>query len=997
MLKWVFSRSRLCSHAFMWAIALGWWGMTVACAETVGRINFVKGEVIVAAPDGQVRKVHKNDLLLQGDRVTTRDGWVQIRFRDGGYMALQPYTVLGVEAYSYSTALDARPSLLFQLVRGGLRASTGVIGQGRHSDYQVKTPVADIHVRGSAYTAAYEGKVLHVAAGTGRVFVTNDDGSMTLLSGQSAEVQPDAGPMPTDDMPSIEAPGPDDHAGILPGVAALGDRVGEAGLPLGIQPLPILQNSVNGTPRYNLIMPGINLTASGSGGGNRWVYNNIDNVEQNLSATFDSHNGALLMAATPTQVVLDNTGSVNPLNDRGIITQTSISFGEMTGGSSQQGDIHAANGQYLPYLIGMAGSAPAQAGSVSYSLALPTDATPSRLYDSETGVTSSGNLKQLTLTLNLTQLQLTADLQLQLTGGQGSAGVTGSYEAKANNVGVPALLQNGVFVLSGLTTTGPSGGICGTTCTTTLSGFFAGTDGSRLGTSYDISTTAGEILGVAALSQSSPVGIASSAPLSNATQPIYSFVMPSGTPSFSGDTSNYVFSGLQGSFASASSASTAPAAGALLTLAASGNTSATLLDNLGSTPLQYNALTTLGAISYAELSNGSGTLPVNGTSPSGTAVTLNNSSYRPYLVGVSGTLPDVNLGTVSYSLQGGTTPRLNGTQPGTLGFFNIDLNLGRLTLSPDLQLTVAGTTLQVNATNLLVASLGSTGSFMLNGLGVSGGICSKGLCSADIGGFIAGIGGSQMGTAYALEVPGYGVVTGVAALTQAPVAVAYTSSDGNTGTEIQSAVGSYGDVSGKTGMLGVAQGTSILLQRVAANTSVADESTDGTLEWGRWTSGTPTVDGHVTSAALSNIDSVHYVLGQQTPSRVLSALAAQPGIVSFALEGHGTSPTNGSAVGVLQTGTLQVNFAEETMAFALQVAMGNRTYAINDTGNLSIGSPTFNFSKLATTGTGGACAVSCSSSLSGFFAGLQAKNVGLVYAITDSGSGTVRGAAGLSR
>ncbi|NNM52294.1 MAG: FecR domain-containing protein, partial [Pseudomonadales bacterium] len=937
MLKTLFSRSRRRSHVFMWAVALGGWGIIEARAETVGRINFVEGEVIVAAPDGQVRKVQKNDLLLQGDRVTTRDGWVQIRFSDGGYMALQPHTVLGVDAYSYSNALDARSSLLFQLVHGGLRASTGAIGQGRKSIYRVKTPVAELRVRGSEYTADYDGKALHVAAGIGRVSVTNDEGSITLLSGQSAEVQRDAGPMPTDDMPSIEAAAPDDHAGMLPGVVALGDREGVAGLPLGIQPLPVLQNSVNGTPRYNLIMPGINLTATGGGGGNSVVYKNIDNVEQNLSATFDSHNGALLTVATPTQVLLDNTGTLSPLNYNGIINQNAISLGEMTGGSSQLGGVRAANGQYLPYIIGIEGPVPAQAGSVSYSLAMPTDATPSRLYDSETGVSSSGNIKLFTLTLDLTQLQLTADLQLQMTGGQGSTGVTGSYEAKANNVSVPALLQNGVFVLSGLTTTGPLGGICGTTCTTTLSGFFAGTNGSRLGTSYDISTTAGNIVGVAALTQSGPISISSSTPLSNSTQPIYSLVMPSGTPALSGDTSNYVFSGLQGSFASASasSTSTVPPAGALLSLATVGSSSASLLDNLGSTPLQYNALTTLGAISYAELSNGSGTLPVNGSSPSGAAVTLNNSSYRPYVVGVSGTLPDVNLGTVSYSLQGGTTPRLNGNQPGTLGFFNIDLNLGSLTLSPDLQLTVAGTTLQVNASNLSVASLGSTGSFMLNGLGVSGGACSKGTCSADIGGFIAGAGGSQMGTAYTLDVPGSGVVTGVAALTQAPVAVAYTSSYGNSGTETQSAVGVYGDVSGKTGMLGVAQGALVPLQRVAANTAVADEGTDGTLEWGRWTSGTPTVDGHATSVALSNTDSVHYVLGQQTPARVLNALAAQPGMVSFALEGQGTSPTNGSAVGVLQAGTLQVNFAAETIAFNLQVAMGSRAYAINDTGNLS--------------------------------------------------------------
>ena len=102
-----------------------------------------------------------------------------------------------------------------------------------------------------------------------------------------------------------------------------------------------------------------------------------------------------------------------------------------------------------------------------------------------------------------------------------------------------------------------------------------------VGAAYDISTTDGPILGVAALSQTGPVSVASSAPLTSSSNPAFSFATPNGTPALGSDASNYLFAGLSGTFATSSTTSGAPAAGALLALNTSGSAPAVLFNHYG--------------------------------------------------------------------------------------------------------------------------------------------------------------------------------------------------------------------------------------------------------------------------------------------------------------------------------------------------------------------------------------------------------------------------------
>jgi hypothetical protein len=61
-----------------------------------------------------------------------------------------------------------------------------------------------------------------------------------------------------------------------------------------------------------------------------------------------------------------------------------------------------------------------------------------------------------------------------------ATGVTGAYETRVSGLSAPNIVRNGGFTLSNLAFTGPGGGICGSNCVATVSGFVVGSDGSRL-------------------------------------------------------------------------------------------------------------------------------------------------------------------------------------------------------------------------------------------------------------------------------------------------------------------------------------------------------------------------------------------------------------------------------------------------------------------------------------------------------------------------------------
>ncbi|MBC7707109.1 MAG: FecR domain-containing protein, partial [Rhodoferax sp.] len=113
------------------------------------------------AGDVSLRRGAGSDPLLKGKDIESGDaivtgpnGRAQVRFSDGGLVALQPNSQFNIS--NYADKNDGKQDSFFvDLLRGGMRAVTGLIGKRNHDNYKVTTTTATIGIRGSAFNLAY--------------------------------------------------------------------------------------------------------------------------------------------------------------------------------------------------------------------------------------------------------------------------------------------------------------------------------------------------------------------------------------------------------------------------------------------------------------------------------------------------------------------------------------------------------------------------------------------------------------------------------------------------------------------------------------------------------------------------------------------------------------------------------------------------------------------------------------------------------------------------
>jgi hypothetical protein len=160
-------------------MVLALWSATLL-AE--GVVQNLAGTLSVQRPDGTVRLLSEKSIVNEGDTVTTeKETYAQIKFSDGGNLTLRPNTQIKLESYKYSAAEPDKDSFVFSLLKGGMRAVTGLIGKRANRDaYRLRTSTSTIGIRGTDYAA------VEVPPGTPAppgVYVTVAEGQVALLSG----------------------------------------------------------------------------------------------------------------------------------------------------------------------------------------------------------------------------------------------------------------------------------------------------------------------------------------------------------------------------------------------------------------------------------------------------------------------------------------------------------------------------------------------------------------------------------------------------------------------------------------------------------------------------------------------------------------------------------------------------------------------------------------------------------------------------------------------
>lgn len=150
-----------------------------------GTVQHLSGTLYVQRADGSIRLLSEKSQVQVGDVVSTeRETYAQLKLTDGGQITMRPNTQLRIEGYQFSEQEPEKDNFVFALLKGGLRAVTGLIGKRVNRDaYKLRTATATVGIRGTDFNA------IEVAPGGGGnapapgVYVVVSDGQVVLTSG----------------------------------------------------------------------------------------------------------------------------------------------------------------------------------------------------------------------------------------------------------------------------------------------------------------------------------------------------------------------------------------------------------------------------------------------------------------------------------------------------------------------------------------------------------------------------------------------------------------------------------------------------------------------------------------------------------------------------------------------------------------------------------------------------------------------------------------------
>ena len=160
----------------------------VAYAQSAGTVTFVTGDVNIVRADKTVLPAAKNAALNAGDAVETKNGRLQLSLIDGGKVSLQPNTIYKINKYEFSGKEDGSEYAFTELVKGGLRTISGLVGHKNRDRYQLKTAVATIGIRGTEFTVNFNDNQLLMTTNHGSVDVCNIAGCLNAVTGQTIAV-----------------------------------------------------------------------------------------------------------------------------------------------------------------------------------------------------------------------------------------------------------------------------------------------------------------------------------------------------------------------------------------------------------------------------------------------------------------------------------------------------------------------------------------------------------------------------------------------------------------------------------------------------------------------------------------------------------------------------------------------------------------------------------------------------------------------------------------
>ena len=188
--------------------------------QASARVAITTTAITAVQADGVRRAVIQGGAVYPGDTLeTAMQGHAVLVFRDDTKVTVQSGSRFRVEEFVYDKANPGAGAVSFNLLKGGIRALTGLIAKAQPRNVRVATPTATVGIRGTGFDLVCEGRCAGEAAlaaarrdcmlvstwqGETQVQENGSDGStgMPVQSGQTACQDPGM-------MPSLLAAQPD--------------------------------------------------------------------------------------------------------------------------------------------------------------------------------------------------------------------------------------------------------------------------------------------------------------------------------------------------------------------------------------------------------------------------------------------------------------------------------------------------------------------------------------------------------------------------------------------------------------------------------------------------------------------------------------------------------------------------------------------------------------------------------------------------------------------
>lgn len=128
---------------------------TAPSGNGAGKVMYVLGALLARRADGTAKVMALESDVRAGDVLaTSKDSYALIQMNDGAKMTLLPNSNLKIVDYRFNKDAPQLDNAVFNLLKGGLRSVTGLIGKRGNVDaYRMQSSMATIGIRGTDFSS----------------------------------------------------------------------------------------------------------------------------------------------------------------------------------------------------------------------------------------------------------------------------------------------------------------------------------------------------------------------------------------------------------------------------------------------------------------------------------------------------------------------------------------------------------------------------------------------------------------------------------------------------------------------------------------------------------------------------------------------------------------------------------------------------------------------------------------------------------------------------